>query len=479
MCAGIWLHHAKGRNLTRRHTRPALVALAVCAVLAGCSGARPPRQGGVIVPVTADARLDQAVGFYHSMGLAAAAAPVPFVGAAGHFASSRPDTSLTLVTLAIPNRGLTFAREGDRYRAQYGVDLRVSRGGAEVQRVEALEVVRVASFREIGRGDESVVFQRWLRLAPGRHVLRLAVRDVVSGRSSGDTLVVDVPHFSVDRVVVSSPLPVYEARSRAHLDSIPTLVARPRATAVFGRDSVVLVYLENYAATAAARLPVSLSVRNDAGVVVWSDTASIPRMGGLFSGLLRIPISHVGVGVGFVSVVPTGTADTVRTPYFLSFGEDLPVAPFDEMLSYLRFFASAQRLRDLRDAAPEARAQQWAEFLRSTDPVPNTPEHESLQAYFARIQLADNRFREDLPAGWLSDRGSVFVALGEPDNVYEQTVTSSGGRRLASPMRIQVWDYRQHRVQIVFIDEQQTGRYKFAPRSEAEFRALLLRVVGR
>lgn len=466
--------------MTSRPSRHLAVALvAACVTLAGCGGGRPPRQGGVLVPVSADARADQAVGFYHSMGLAAASAPVPFVGAAAHFATTRPDTSLTLVTLAIPNRSLTFAREGDRYRAQYGVDLRISRDGTEIQRIEALEVVRVASFREIGRGDESIIFQRWLRLAPGRHVLRLTVRDAVSGRSSGDTLSVNVPRFDPSRASVSSPLPVYEARFRPTLDSIPSLVARPRATAIFGRDSVVLIYVEGYAATSAVRLPLSLSVRSDAGAVVWSDTSSLARTGTLFSGTLRIPISRVGVGVGVVSVVPPGTADTVRTPYFLSFGEDLPVAPFEEMLSYLRFFASGQTLRELREAAPEARAQMWSNFLRSTDPIPNTSEHEALQAYFARIQLADSRFREELPSGWLSDRGSVFVALGEPDNVYEQTVTSAGGRRLASPVRIQVWEYRQHRVQITFTDEQQTGRYKFGPRSESEFRALLQRLLSR
>lgn len=470
----------KGLNLTGKSSRHfGLAAVAACVVLAACGSGRPPRQGGVLVPVTADARLDQAVSFYHSMGLAAAAAPVAFVGAAGHFATTRPDTSLTLVTLAIPNRSLTFAREGDRYRAQYGVDLRVLRDGAEMQRVEALEIVRVASFREIGRGDESIVFQRWLRLAPGRHVLRLAIRDVVSGRSSGDTLVVDVPSFGAGRATLSSPLPVYEARARTQLDSIPALVARPRATAVFGRDSVVLVYMEGYAHATDSRLPLTLSVHNDAGVVVWNDTSSLTRTGALFSGLLRVPISRVGVGVGFVSVVPAGTTDTVRTPYFLSFGEDLPVAPFEEMISYLRFFAPAQTLRGLRDAAPEERARMWADFLRATDPVPNTSEHEALQAYFARIQLANNRFREEIPSGWLSDRGSVFVALGEPDNVYEQTVTSSGGRRLSSPVRIQVWEYRQHRVQITFTDEQQSGRYKFAPRSETEFRSLLQRLLAR
>jgi GWxTD domain-containing protein len=272
---------------------------------------------------------------------------------------------------------------------------------------------------------------------------------------------------------------VYEARARGRLDSLPALIARPRATAVFGRDSIVVVYVEGYGPAQAARFPLRLSVRNDAGVVVWSDSASLPRTGALFAGTLRIPIALVGMGVGFVSVVPVGSVDTARTPYFLSFGEDLPVAPFEEMLSYLRFFASAQRLRALREAAPEQRAQLWAEFLRATDPAPHTNEHEALQAYFARIQLANTRFREDSPAGWLSDRGNVFVALGEPDNLYEQLMTSSGGRRLPVPVRVQVWDYRQHRTQLAFTDEQQTGRFRFLPRSETEFRSLLQRVLIR
>lgn len=432
-----------------------------------------------MLPAAAPTGSAEAVKFFHAMGLAASAAPVPFVAAAAHFAGTSPDTSNTLLSVSIPSRALTFARETDRYVAQYSVDLRVEQGGAERARVDAHEFVRVGSFRETGRTDESIIFQRWLQLSPGRYTLRLAIRDIGSGGTSTDTLVVDVPAFSGSPASVSSPVPVYEARPRADLDSLPELLPRPRATAVFGRDSIVAVYAEGYSAAGGPRLPLSLSVRNDAGAVVWSDTASLPRVGALYSGMLRVPIARIGMGVGFVSVVPTGASDTARTPYFVSLGEDLPVAPFEDMLSYLRYFVSQQRLTALRTAPPERRAQLWSDFLRDTDPVPSTPEHEALQAYFGRIQLANTRFRDDIPAGWLSDRGAVYIALGDPDNAVEQTVTSSGGRRLPSPVRVQVWEYRQHRVQFVFTDEHHTGRFSFVPRSETEFRSLLQRVLVR
>jgi GWxTD domain-containing protein len=421
----------------------------------------------------------EAVRLYHTMGLAASAAPVPFVAAAAHFSGPAPDSAHTLLTLSVPNRALTFAREGDRYRAQYAVDLRVEQNGTELSRIDAHEFVRVASFRETSRTDESLIFQRWLRLAPGRYTLRMVIRDVGSGAASADTLVTDVPRFAGVAAMLSSPVPVYEARSRVTLDSLPALVTRPRSTAVFGRDSIVSVYLEGYSQSVGQRLPIGVSVRNDAGAVVWSDTASLSRTGSLFSGTLRVPIARVGMGIGFVSIAAGGSADTMRTPYFVSFGEDLPVAPFEEMLSYLRYFAAPGRISALRNAAPERRGQMWAEFLRETDPVPNTPEHEALQQYFARMQLANARFRDDVPAGWMSDRGSVYVALGDPDGIYEQTVTNSGGRRLIAPVRVQVWEYRQHRVQLTFTDERQSGRFQFVPRSETEFRTLLQRVLVR
>jgi GWxTD domain-containing protein len=459
--------------------RAIFLLIGCCLVTAtACGSGPPPRRGGSILPSSAPTGSTEAVRFYHAMGLAASSAPVPFVASASHFAGPTPDSANTLFSVSIPARALTFARESDRYVAQYVVDLRVLRGGLEQQRIETLEYVRVGSFRETGRTDESVIFQRWLRLPPGRQVLRLAVRDVGSGGTSADTLIADVPRFGPG-VRVSSPVPVYQARARAQLDSLPALLARPRATAVFGRDSIVSVYAEGYSSVAVPALAVAVSVRNDAGAVVWSDTASLPRVGSLYGGMLRIPIARLGMGLGFVSIVPAAGGDTSHTPYFVSFGEDLPVAPFDDMLSYLRFFASPQRLGTLRNAPPELRAQLWAEFIRDTDPVPTTPEHEALQSYFDRVQLANTRFRDDIPAGWLSDRGNAFIALGDPDNVYEQTITTSGGRRLVAPVRLQVWEYRQHRAQLVFTDEFQTGRFKFVPRSEIEFRTLLQRVLVR
>src|SRR5215212_4673175 len=60
---------------------------------------------------------------YRQIGLIAAPNPVAFVGKISAFASKSPDTTLLLVSISLPNRALTFSREGDRYRAPYEVNL--------------------------------------------------------------------------------------------------------------------------------------------------------------------------------------------------------------------------------------------------------------------------------------------------------------------------------------------------------------------
>ena len=116
----------------------------------------------------------------------------------------------------------------------------------------------------------------------------------------------------------------------------------------------------------------------------------------------------------------------------------------------------------------------WAEFLRITDPIPETATNEDMQAYFGRIQLANAQFRMDRNPGWLSDRGMVFVALGEPDQIFERNVNQAlTTTQMSSTTRLQIWQYRQYNSQLVFYEE--TGRWRLTRPSETEFFALSAR----
>jgi GWxTD domain-containing protein len=219
---------------------------------------------------------------------------------------------------------------------------------------------------------------------------------------------------------------------------------------------------------------VEFVIRNDKGVQVWRDSTALARRGALFSGIVNVPISTVGAGVGQVSFTRRDGSDTVNAPLFVSFGEDIPLMSFEDMLGFLRFFANAGRLNALRTAPLEARATVWARFLRETDPIPETPINEDMQAYFSRIQLANAQFRIDRNPGWLSDRGMVFVGLGEPDQIFERNVNQAiSPTQMSGSTRLQIWQYRNYNTQLVFYDE--TGRWRLTRPSETEFLSLLSR----
>jgi GWxTD domain-containing protein len=406
---------------------------------------------------------------YRQIGLLAAPNPLAFVGRLSSFASASPDTTLVLASISIPNRALTFTREGDRYRAPYEVKITLDQGPVEAATVDVMEIVRVGSFRETNRTDESVIFQHYFHVPPGAYTVAIAVRDVGGSRTASQQAPITVPSLVAGRL--STPILVYEAAGRTILDSAPRLLASPRSSAVFGRDSTVAIYVEGYGQ--GARLPVSFVVRNGKGTQLWRDSAMLARNGALFSGVVNVPISTVGVGTAhvFFSRRNAGTADSVEAPLFVSFGEDIPLMSFEDMLSYLRFFATPSRLGALRNAPLEKRATMWAEFLRATDPIPETPTNEDMQAYFGRIQQANVQFRTDRNPGWLSDRGMVFVALGEPDDVVERQVNQTlSASQISSSARLQIWQYRQYNSQLVFYED--AGRWRLTRPSETDFLSL-------
>lgn len=412
--------------------------------------------------------------YYRDLGLVASPPPISLVGKISYFATRSSDTTLALISISVANRSLTFAREGERYRAPYEVHVRLLRGDVEAAAISALEVVRVGAFKETNRSDESIIFQHFFRAAPGAYTLSLALRDVGGSRATTQELAVVVPRIS--STGFSSPLLAYESSFRTTPDSIPRILVSPRSSAVFGRDSLVNVFLEAYGA--GDRLPVRYVVSAGNHAPALSDSTVLIKHGSIFSGTIGVPISMVGLGITRLTFTRKDATDTASAPLFVSFGEDIPIMSFENMIDYLRFFAPVWRLKALRDASPARRASVWAAFLKDTDPIPETAVNEELDSYFARVQQANIQFSNDRNPGWLSDRGMVFVALGEPYEAAERTVTQGAGRTQAGQStRVLVWAYPQYHTQLVFYDE--TGHWRLTRASENEFWAVTSRKMAR
>lgn len=454
----------------------ALAGPAACAGSGGLrgaeeTGAMPPRPAGLLAaPPPPDA-----VRLYRGMGLIAHGEPFPVTGRLSYLAGSSPETTYVVVTVAIPNRALTFTLSGDGYHAAYAVDAVVRQGNDTAARASAREAVVVASFRETARTDESIVFQQLLRIAPGRYEMLLRLRDEGSERAAADTTALDVPRLGA-AATLGTPVPYYEAVARERLDAVPRLLAMPRATVTFGRDSTLPVYLEGYGATGANGVTVRAAVRGEDGAVVWRDSATLARRSGaLASGVLALPVRRLGIGAATLDVWRDDGRDTVHAPILVTLGDELPAASFEDMLSYLRFFASPARLERLRAAPPAERGAAWEAFLGGGEPGAVAGDAgargRALQQYFARIQVANQRYGSAGEPGWLTDRGMVFAAFGDPDQLLEPDPSALSPRGL-----VQRWVYRERKLQLEFRDVAGQDRWRLAPSSEGEFRAALSRL---
>ena len=404
---------------------------------------------------------------YSEVGMLTQGGAVPFTGSVGHLAAATPDSTHLLTALSMAANALTFRREGDLYRASYQVTLTLRRAGATVQKTDASEVVRVGSFRETSRTDEAILFQQILTAPPGDYQLEVAVRDEVSGKRAAQTLPVTLPRL--DAGTLSSPLPFYELIPRIARDSMPRLLLSPRASAVFGRDSTIAVYIESYDVRPEAP-PVQLAVRVE-GRVVWQAIVPTERTASLRQGVAYVPVASIGLGVAEAVVSVDGRSELSRTPIFVAFGDDLPVTTWEDMLNYLQFYSTPARLRALRAVDPDARGAAWNAFLTETDPDPSTRDHEGLREYFERLRQANARFREDATLGWQTDRGRVFLLLGEPDQIldrYPNDATTQRGR-------VQVWEYAEYRLTVVFTNTMGFDRWRLSPGGEAEVQAAAAR----
>jgi GWxTD domain-containing protein len=446
--------------------RRGTVLTAVMLLAGGCgSWQRVGRPDAPPGPGTTLPRLFDASSVYRSMGFLVGGAALPFVASVRYLAGPTPDSTLALFSVSLTNQTLTFQRRGNEFVAEYRVEaaFRTDSGSAvPVRQIGRDEQIRVRSFQETLRTDESVIFQQFVTLPPGRYRVFVMVRDRNGPAFARAERVDTAPRYA--GAGVTEPIAVYTSEGRTQRTELPKILANPRGTLPYGADSIRF-YVETYGE------PGPLVARFvDAGDrELWRDSLR-PSGGDVKSAMVTVAPGRLPVGQGELEVIPASGGDTTRSHFLVSFSNQWVITNFDEMLSLLRYFDRQDWVDSLRRMPAEQRPAVWRDFWKATDPVPITPENELLDDYFRRIQQANTRFQDEGEPGWMTDRGEVFITLGEPDEVLD---LSSGLDR--SGTRAIRWTYTNLRLVVYFQDQTGFGRYRMTPTSRAEY----LRVLGR
>ncbi len=435
----------------------------LAAVLAvGCGGGAggpdgPSPRDGILRPLQV----------YQRLGLLTGTERFPAVASFSSLAGPA-DSTYVVFGLSMPNSALRFQREEDAFTARYTVALSFQQDSQVVRKVDDGGVVKVASFAETSRTDESVVFQTVVALTPGQYTVEVEARDAAGTRGfrSQDTLV--VPAYRTGGRRLTTPLFVYRAEARAAPDASPEVIVNPRHTVPFGGEAPRM-YLEAYDYPAGH--PVRIRMTDDADREVWQ--AEVPLVdggAGMGYALVDIPTASLPLGRFWLEATADTTDAPDRVPLVVTISDQWMVANFEEVFDFLDYIASSAELDSLRNASGDERSELWERFWARRDPLPATPVNEFREQFFERIRTATLYFAEPGTPGWKSDRGEVYIVLGSPDFVRELRY----GSQVTARPKAYEWTYERGptgRLVLVFLDRNDFERYELTPASESAFRA--------
>jgi GWxTD domain-containing protein len=428
--------------------------------LSGCGNWKRVGSQSQPSPSESLTRIFNTTQFYQKLGRLAAGDPLPFVGTVA-FAAGPADSVIAVVGLSLENRVLAFQREANVFVARYRVSISLQREGAPSVDLSREEIVRVASFQETLRADESILFQQVLRIVPGSYKVNVSVRDVGSTSESRASQDFTAPRFG--KASFSAPILAYQATGRGALTDQLSLVLNPRGAVGYGSDTL-LAYVEGYDFPGPTTVP--FQVLDEQQHSIYTD--SLHFRGGRPVESQVVRLSPDSVSLGELKLLIGAGAEQRTVSALVSFTQAWVVTNFDEMLDILRYFGYDQKIGAMRKAPESERARLWREFYTETDPNPVTPENEALNQYFGRVNAANQRFTDEGVSGWRTDRGEVYISLGPPDESIESTPGTGN--------RIIRWTYLDQRLVLYFQDETGFGRLRLTPSSRAEFERTMARL---
>ena len=190
--------------------------------LAGCGGARvaggpdPPGRGRVGRPLET----------YQQLGLLAGPAHFPAVASFGTIGGPA-DSTYILLGVSLPSSALRFQREPAGFTAAYRVAATFLQDSQVVKRIERSEVVRVPTFAETGRTDESILFQDAIILRLVTTGMPDALRSLPANELSlvlndvRNLVANDVPAESVSEPVraAAAAMSAAQARTQSRIDN--------------------------------------------------------------------------------------------------------------------------------------------------------------------------------------------------------------------------------------------------------------------
>ncbi|MEO0077478.1 MAG: GWxTD domain-containing protein [candidate division WOR-3 bacterium] len=334
---------------------------------------------------------------------------------------------------------MTFSRIPEGFEARLRVSVQVmDKGRNVVAGDEWQQTVRASDFAVTGTSDSVVAGLVELGLPSDGARAQLEVLDVGSERRCSATFAVVSP---------SGQLPLRVLRS-----------GRLNPGRTFGIGDTI-EFLAELPDSGPSPESVQFTAGRGGRVVLGSAAGVVESSGGRQARFLYPVADAEGsarLGHGEYWVEAKGLLSgaemlTGRTSFRVSLPFFYDDSAYRVKVDQLVYIATPEEIRRLRSTSRSERERAWADFWRPRDSNPGTARNETEEEYFERVEFAETNFRAG-DNGYRSDRGSVYVRYGPPDQIEARPFD------IDRPAE-QTWSYYASGMSFRFVDRFGSGMF--------------------
>lgn len=144
--------------------------------------------------------------------------------------------------------------------------------------------------------------------------------------------------------------------------------------------------------------------------------------------------------------------------------ESLIKNDFEYAVEQLKYIIDKDDKKALLAVPDSERTAAFESWWKTKDPIPTTGENEFREEYYRRIRYADQYYSTINREGWLTDRGSIYIRWGEPDQIDRYPFEL--GRK-----PYQIWYYYSLRRQFYFVDDRGDGDFQLQYPYDGDWRS--------
>ena len=368
---------------------------------------------------------------------------------------------LDLYVKAVYDKLQFIKNSEDKFSAQYEISISVFDGrGKFVDSEKIKEELIVDSFREANSRTKFNLRKISFDLPPDDYEITVVLKDLETQKKTEIKKSILLKNYSGDEILSSELLFL----SKYSIDERGIVNIGPWVSETKISGSNLYAYLEVYNIPENDSLLVQYEVANKDNESFASDEYWTKSTGKRTINVIEIQSKNFPHGQYITKVKFSGKGFSLKVEgIFNWYVEGVPLAfnDIDQAIEVLRYIASEEELKELKNTPPKKKQEAFIKFWKKNDPTPQTVENELRQEYYNRVQFANKHFHRAQKAGWKTDMGWVYVVLGAPDSIDRDPYNSGGGLRPGRTLKAaEMWSYYKYGKQLLFLDYLGFGDYR-------------------